>query len=176
MKSVRSCADRLLESLEKIDILVNNAGIGGSDERKSTEDGFELTLATNHLGHFLLTELLMPLLKKSAESGFKPRYEKACHKQSLSILPMSVQQYTIFRIVNVSSVAYKLGSASKLGIIWDDLNQEKNYDIARAYSQSKLANILHAMELAKRLKDSGIAAFSLHPGNKQGMPSCTIIS
>ena len=69
-----------------------------------------------------------------------------------------------FRIVNVSSVAHKMGPSSKLGIIWDDMNQEKNYDTSRAYSQSKLANVLHAMELAKRLKDSGIVAFSLHPG------------
>ena len=75
MKSVRSCADRLLDSLVKMDILVNNAGIAGSNERTTSEDGFELTFATNHLGHFLLTELLMPLLKKSAESGFKPRYD-----------------------------------------------------------------------------------------------------
>ena len=72
-KSVRSCAERLLGSLEAVDILVNNAGVGGG-ERVVTEDGFERTFATNHLGHFLLTELLMPLIKKSAESGFRPRY------------------------------------------------------------------------------------------------------
>ena len=72
-KSVRSCAERLLGSLEAVDILVNNAGVGGG-ERVVTEDGFERTFATNHLGHFLLTELLMPLIKKSAESDFRPRY------------------------------------------------------------------------------------------------------
>ena len=72
-KSVRSCAERLLESLEAVDILVNNAGTGGG-ERVVTEDGFERTFATNHLGHFLLTELLLPLLKKSEEAGFRPRY------------------------------------------------------------------------------------------------------
>ena len=71
----------------------------------------------------------------------------------------------IFGIVNVSSALHRLGPSSKLGIMWDDMNQEKKYDSDRCYSQSKLANILHAMELAKRLKDSGIVAFSLHPGN-----------
>ena len=76
MKSVRSCAERLLDSLEAVDILVNNAGVAGSGDRVTTEDGFELVFATCHLGHFLLTELLMPLIKKSAESGFKPRYDK----------------------------------------------------------------------------------------------------
>ena len=58
----------------KIDILVNNAGVyWGKDERVTTEDGFELTFAVNHLGHFLLTELVLPLLKKSAETGYTPR-------------------------------------------------------------------------------------------------------
>ena len=66
--------DRLLGSLEAVDILVNNAGGLGGGERAVTEDGFERTFATNHLGHFLLTELLLPLLKKSEEAGFRPRY------------------------------------------------------------------------------------------------------
>ena len=71
--SVKNCAARLLNSLKKIDILVNNAGIGGPGSKITTEDGFEVTFATNHLGHFLLTNLLLPLVKKSAESGFKAR-------------------------------------------------------------------------------------------------------
>ncbi len=93
LKSVRKCAQDLLDSEEKIDILVNNAGknslrrnvkstaiicdftgVSYVPETK-TEDGFELTFATNHLGHFLLTDLLMPLIKKSESSGFKPRQE-----------------------------------------------------------------------------------------------------
>jgi len=137
MLSVRKCAERLLVSLDKIDILVNNAGIVWDHGRKVTEDGFELTFATNHLGHFLLTDLLIPLLKKSAESGFTPR------------------------IVNVSSEAYQFVN----GIMWDDMNMENmSYGSQKAYGHSKLANLLHAKGLARRLKDSGILAFSLHPG------------
>ena len=74
--------------------------------------------------------------------------------------------------MNVSSVSHKLGPSSKLGIMWDDMNQEKKYDSDRCYSQSKLANILHAMELAKRLKDTGIVAYSLHPGNNAIKKAC----
>ena len=73
MSSVRKCAERLLEYVDKIDILVNNAGIVWDWGREVTDDGFELTFATNHLGPFLLTDLLVPLLKKSADSGFTPR-------------------------------------------------------------------------------------------------------
>ena len=72
LKSVRECAQTLLEKLPQIDILVNNAGVGMCPQAK-TEDGFDLLFGTNHLGHFLLTELLMPLLKKSADSGNRPR-------------------------------------------------------------------------------------------------------
>ena len=100
VESVKKCAERLNESLDKvslvnditqprackrsgvtlhpistqIDILVNNAGVyWGKDKRATTEDGFELTFGVNHLGHFLLTELVLPLLKKSAETGYTPR-------------------------------------------------------------------------------------------------------
>ena len=60
---------------EKIDILVNNAGVMACP-KTLTEDGFEMQIGTNHFGHFLLTELLLPLVKKSKESGFHPRYER----------------------------------------------------------------------------------------------------
>ena len=114
VESVKKCAERLNESLDKVcmyqstffllclvnditqpgacwcsgvtlhhiptqvDILVNNAGVyWGKEKRATTEDGFELTFGVNHLGHFLLTELVLPLLKKSAEAGYTPRYEVA---------------------------------------------------------------------------------------------------
>ena len=159
MLSVRKCAERLLVSLDKIDILVNNAGIVWDHGRKVTEDGFELTFATNHLGHFLLTDLLIPLLKKSAESGFTPR---CITFDSLEIYHgHMIIGVVIFRIVNVSSEAYQFVN----GIMWDDMNMENmSYGSQKAYGHSKLANLLHAKGLARRLKDSGILAFSLHPG------------
>ena len=68
--------------------------------------------------------------------------------------------FTVSRIVNVSSAAYEAGRMN-----WDDLNAEKrSYSHFRSYSNSKLANVLHAKELAKRAKDIGIVAFSVHPG------------
>ena len=65
LESVRECAEELLVSLDKIDILLNNAGIMVCPQMK-TKDGFEMQLGTNHLGHFLLTNLLLPLLLKGA--------------------------------------------------------------------------------------------------------------
>ncbi|MDB5009218.1 MAG: hypothetical protein JWQ06_7 [Mucilaginibacter sp.] len=79
MQSVREAADVLKEKLFNINVLINNAG-GIFAERQLTKDGFEMTLAVNHLGHFLLTASLMPLLEKGQA-----------------------------RIINVSSDAHKMG-------------------------------------------------------------------
>ena len=70
--SVRKCAQTLLETEDKIDYLINNAGLAMT-ELVLTEDGNETTFQANHLGHFLFTELILPLIKKSAASGFHPR-------------------------------------------------------------------------------------------------------
>ena len=67
LESVRSFADEYRARHDRLDVLVNNAGIHTA-ERALSPDGYEMTFATNHLGHFLLTELLLDLLKKSAPS------------------------------------------------------------------------------------------------------------
>jgi NAD(P)-dependent dehydrogenase (short-subunit alcohol dehydrogenase family) len=102
-----------------------------------TMDGFETQLGTNHLGHFLLTELLLDTLKASAPA----------------------------RIIYVSSVVH-VGTKKQVGQIHlDDLNYEKRpYKGMEAYTQSKLANVLHALNLAKRLEGTGVTAVSVHPG------------
>ncbi|KAA8583051.1 hypothetical protein FQN60_015597, partial [Etheostoma spectabile] len=101
------------------------------EEIQKTEDGFEMQLGVNHLGHFLLTHLLLDLLKTSAPS----------------------------RIVVVSSKLYKYGH-----INFDDLNSENNYDKAFCYSQSKLANLLFTLQLARQLEGTGVTVNALTPG------------
>lgn len=130
LRSVRRFCEEITQEETKIDVLINNAGIYQCPYTK-TEDGFEMQLGVNHLGHFLLTHLLLDLLKKSAPS----------------------------RIVVVSSKLYKYG-----GINFDDLNSEKKYDKAFCYSQSKLANLLFTLELAKRLEGTGVTVNALTPG------------
>ena len=72
---------------------------------------------------------------------------------------MNIISYS--RVINVSSGAYEAGRMN-----WDDLTGEKRsgYSAWQAYANSKLANVLHAKELARRAKDVGIVAFSVHPG------------
>lgn len=64
MKQVRAMGASLLERFERVDVLINNAGVFAT-RRVETEDGFELTVAVNHLSHFLLTHLLLPALRQS---------------------------------------------------------------------------------------------------------------
>jgi NAD(P)-dependent dehydrogenase (short-subunit alcohol dehydrogenase family) len=64
LASVRNAAERALSAYERIDLLINNAGVMATPERR-TRDGFELQIGTNHLGHFALTGLLMPLLENA---------------------------------------------------------------------------------------------------------------
>ncbi|XP_028253375.1 retinol dehydrogenase 14-like [Parambassis ranga] len=130
LKSVREFCEEINKEESKIDVLINNAGIYQCPYTK-TKDGFEMQLGVNHLGHFLLTHLLLDILKASAPS----------------------------RIVVVSSKLYKHGQ-----INFDDLNSENNYDKAACYSQSKLANLLFTLELARQLEGSGVTVNALTPG------------
>ncbi|XP_077366721.1 retinol dehydrogenase 14-like [Festucalex cinctus] len=130
LRSVRNFCQEIQKEEPKIDVLVNNAGVYQCPYSK-TDDGFEMQLGVNHLGHFLLTHLLLDLLKSSAPS----------------------------RVVVVSSKLYKYGRVN-----FDDLNSETKYNKAFCYSQSKLANLLFTLELARRLEGSGVTVNALTPG------------
>lgn len=133
MQSVRQFACDINKNEERVDVLINNAGIMMCPQMK-TEDGFEMQFGTNHLGHFLLTNLLLDILKKSAPS----------------------------RVVTVSSLAHYKFAGGR--IYWDNLNLEKNYTPGRAYAQSKLMNVLFSRELGTRLKGTGVTTYCIEPG------------
>ncbi|HSK76031.1 MAG TPA: SDR family oxidoreductase [Thermoanaerobaculia bacterium] len=127
---VRRLAESVLASHDRLDVLVNNAG-GVNKTRRLTVDGIEATFAVNHLGYFLLTNLLTDLLVRSAPA----------------------------RVVTVASAGHRQGTLD-----FDDLGFERGYSILRAYTRSKLANVLFAAELARRLAGTGVTSNSLHPG------------
>ena len=99
--------------------------------------GFETQFGTNHLGHYLLTEELLPAIRAAAPS----------------------------RIVNLSSCFHDKAQGRPGHIDFEDPNFERRtYDGWTAYGQSKLANLLHARQLARRLEGTGVTAVSVHPG------------
>jgi retinol dehydrogenase 14 len=129
--SIRKLADEFRDAHVALHMLVNNAG-GVSNERRETVDGIEQTFAVNHLGPFLLTNLLLDLIEKSAPA----------------------------RIVNVASTGHYRGTLD-----FDDLGFAKGgYWIMRAYSRSKLANVIFTRDLARRLQGKNVTVTSLHPG------------
>ena len=130
LASVRRGAEQVAEHCGAIDLLINNAGVMAPPRQLSAQ-GFELQFAVNHLGHFALTQQLLPVLRPGA------------------------------RVVHVSSGASYFGR-----IAFDDLQSEQRYDAWAAYAQSKLANVMTALELQRRLNGQGADVLSIaaHPG------------
>lgn len=132
LESVRTFAKNFKNKYAQLDVLINNAGVLIYSGKKN-KAGVELQFATNHLGHFLLTGLLLEQMPDSSDS----------------------------RIVALSSLAHK-----EAKIHFDDLNCETTDDNGAAYGQSKLANLMFADELNRRLKKANkkIVALAVHPG------------
>ena len=133
LASVRAFAAGWMESNRPLHLLINNAGIMIPD-RRLTSDGFEAHLGVNHLGHFLLTSLLVDRLRASAPA----------------------------RIVTVASDAMHWAAFD--GTCTDMNWEARRFRGMRAYGDSKLMNLLFTVELNRRLAGTGIASYALHPG------------
>ncbi|KAF2193657.1 short-chain dehydrogenase [Zopfia rhizophila CBS 207.26] len=135
--SVRRAAKEILAAAPKIDVLINSAGNMALKEYSVDKQGIEMQLSGNHVGHFLLTNLLVPaLLAAGSETG-------------------------LARVVNLTSSGYQISPFR-----FNDYNYSggKEYDPWTGYGQAKTANILFAFGLAKRLKSCGVTATAIHPG------------
>lgn len=129
LDDVRRLADAVRATTDRLDILINNAGIGSTGAtRQTSADGYELRFAVNYLAGFLLTYLLLPLIKQSAPA----------------------------RVVNVAS-------AGQQAIDFSDVMLTRDYSGLRAYRQSKLAQILFTVDLARELEGTGVTVNALHP-------------
>jgi NAD(P)-dependent dehydrogenase (short-subunit alcohol dehydrogenase family) len=122
---------------DRVDVLVNNAG-GMAKGKVMTREGYEENFAGNHLGPFLLTMRLLPLLRLAAATA-----------PAGSV-----------RIINTASDASEMIT----GMPWDDLQSSEKYNPGAAYCYGKLANVLFARGLAQRLRGDGIVAHAMHPG------------
>ncbi|XP_046422786.1 dehydrogenase/reductase SDR family member on chromosome X-like isoform X1 [Neodiprion fabricii] len=136
LESVRRFAESVKVEYRKIDVLVNNAGVMFTPYSE-TKEGFEQQWGVNYLSHFLLTSLLLPLLKAAGSQN-----ESA-------------------RIVNVSSCAHLVGT-----INFDDINFKKSFITSAAYAQSKLAQVMFTRSIQDLLVKERICveAYSVHPG------------
>lgn len=134
-KSVRSFAETFLKSEPRLDILINNAGVMGPGR---TEDGFGMVFGVNHLGHFLLTNLLLERLQQCGPS----------------------------RVLTVAALLHRFGSVDfpLLASRKDLVSGQSTWHNFQAYCNSKLCNVLFTRELANRLEGTSVTCYSLHPG------------
>jgi len=132
LASVRRAAVAVLADGRPLDVLVNNAGVAGT--HALSRDGFDLTYATNHIGPFLFTALVRPVLVQAPQG----------------------------RIVNVSSGAHLHAPP----IDWSLLERRSTPRRSgfQDYSVTKLMNVLHAKELARRMVGTQVTTYAVHPG------------
>lgn len=130
LHSVHAFATAFLQQEPHLHLLINNAGVSAGG---TTEDGFSLPFQVNHLGHFLLTQLLLQRLQSSAPS----------------------------RVVIVASSAH---CAGRLRMAELGRPPPGPFAAFQDYCDSKLANVLHARQLAARLQGTGVTAYAVHPG------------
>lgn len=142
MADAARAAHEIAQLTDRVDVLLNNAG-GVNKELVLTCDGIEATFASNHLGHFVLTTHLLPLLRAAVANA-----------KTGSRMPGSV------RIISVSST----GHDRSPGLDWSDLQRPRDFTTGGAYCNAKLANILFTRALSRRLASEGIVAHSMHPG------------
>ncbi|XP_073526414.1 uncharacterized protein [Phyllobates terribilis] len=134
---------REFESMDlPLNLLISNAG-KFSHQHAISEDGIEMTFATNYLGHFLLTKLLMTKMAETAkETGVQGR------------------------VVNVTSGIHTWFSGDMFEYLKLITKSKSDYDATRAYSLSKLANVLHTKELSRKFKEmeANVSVNCVHPG------------
>ncbi|RYP11274.1 hypothetical protein DL765_007826 [Monosporascus sp. GIB2] len=137
--SVRGAAAQILEAAPAIDVLINNAGVMAIKEYTVDKRGNEMQLSANHIGHFLLTNLLAPALLSAAATAATGKV----------------------RVVNLTSAGHRISPFR-----FDDYNFSggRTYHPFTAYGQSKTANILFSVGLTKRLRARGVTSTAVHPG------------
>jgi NAD(P)-dependent dehydrogenase (short-subunit alcohol dehydrogenase family) len=160
--SIKSAADQVTKMTDSLNVIVNNAGIMTS-KLQYTNEGIEAQFGANHIGHFLFTNLLLPLLETASRSN----------------------SAGTTRVVNLTSLGHRLSP-----IRFHDYNFEGNpipdgekyqgrkipdmcrakegevYNGYIAYGQAKTANILFSVGLNKRFEKDGILSYAVHPGCK----------
>lgn len=134
MAEVRRIADEFRAKFDRLDVLLNNAGAVFSQYQRSV-DGYEMTFALNHISYYLLTQLLLELLMRTAKEQGEAR------------------------IINVSSSAHR-NAALRL----DNLRDVSGFSSFGSYGASKLSNVLFTYELARRLGDTPLTVNAVHPG------------
>jgi NAD(P)-dependent dehydrogenase (short-subunit alcohol dehydrogenase family) len=162
-RSVRQAATELDNLTQTIDVLINNAGVMGLSERTLSQDGVEMQFATNYLGHFLFTNLLMG--KMVASAAQRPAGQTRIVNITSAghvLTPVRFSDYNYEGKAVPPEEQPDVVIAAKMGM--PDLDPRSGYLPLFAYAQSNTANMLFTVQLADSLQEKGICSFSAAPG------------
>lgn len=159
--SIRHAAQDVKALAPKLDIVINNAGVNVQDYQPN-KDGIEMHFGTNHIGLFLLTNLVMENIKKAAEESGVGGSTRIINLTSAGhrLSPIRFSDYNF----KLTAEELPVEERPPLGLSGSIINLEVPYSPFIAYGQSKTANILFSLYLTKRLKKRGIVSYSVHPG------------
>lgn len=165
--SVRSAAVTVNNSIAKLDLLICNAGIMAIPTRTLSPDGLELQFATNHIGHFLLTNLLLGKLRAAAAEAEIPGTTRVVLVSSNGhhFSPVRFHDYN-FEGKQVPEEEEPLARAMIDRGVGEPHFDSDFYNKFVAYGQSKSANILFTLQLREKLARDGIQAVAVHPGSR----------
>ena len=138
LASIKACSDEFHKRFNRLDILINNAGMFSTEEGKfeKTQDNYEMVFQVNHLGHFLLTLLLLDVIEESTPA----------------------------RIINVASAAHMYGARTRGIDLNLATQQDPHANFLALYSHAKRCNMLYSNYLARQLQDKQIFVNCIHPG------------
>lgn len=142
LKSIRAAAEQFLSKEKELDILFNNAGVMEPEIDELTEEGYDLTIGVNVIGHFYFTKLLLPALLAVSQNT----------------------PGTAARIVNTASFASELANKLDYDTFKDGPIRRKLGSVSMYY-QSKFANLLYSTEFSRRYHEAGIVCSCVNPGN-----------
>jgi NAD(P)-dependent dehydrogenase (short-subunit alcohol dehydrogenase family) len=161
-EAVKKAATSVSQITSQLDVIINNAGIM-TPERQWTKEGIEAQFGSNHIGHFLFTNLLLPLLITSSSSASsKPGATRIVNLTSLGhrLSPVRFHDYNL--------EGKQIPDEEKHGELPPMFakTSEDGYNGFVAYGQAKTANILYSVSLTSKLQKQGILSYAVHPGCK----------
>ncbi|KAK7448309.1 hypothetical protein CaCOL14_002582 [Colletotrichum acutatum] len=164
--SVRAAAAKIHEdsSIPTVNILVNNAGVMALPDLQLSKDDVEMTFATNHVGHFLFTNLILPKIIKAAETSSTPTRIINVSSYGHQFSPIRFSDIN-FRKIPAELPEEERPDLQKASFLTGEDWSDKSYVGFLSYGQSKTANILFSVSLTQKLEAKyGIKSYAIHPG------------
>lgn len=155
-ESISKAATSVANLVDRVDILLNNAAVVET-ELRYTADGIEQQFGVGHIGHFLFTNLLMPLLEKSAQ---------ASEKGATRVINTSSEghRFSPFRFHDYNFEGKSVPEEEQPAMENARLKDGQKYSVWISYGQVKTANVLFSLSLTQKMEAKGIRSYAVHPG------------